>query len=421
MNEKLIIKNFLAIEHAEVDIKRFNVIIGPQAKGKSVIAKVLYFFRTAMEFYLVSFDKFYDEQAIIDELINKFREWFPYYTWKEKRFNLNYIIGSHMLSLSNEIDSLNNHVLVMSFPDKFTTIRDTILDEKKSDSLLMETSLSSALKKSYLSVEFARELRLPSMETTYIPASRSFLSFLQNNMFSFIRGKNKVDPFLIEFGSIYETARREYESLGTVLDLFLELDVGTIDKIKKIIEEIVQGRYVFEDRKDWIISSNNIQKTELSYSSSGQQEAIPMLIVLAYFMYIKDGQNYHNLCLLEEPEAHLFPQSQNQVISMLSLLYDELKTNFFITTHSPYILSAINNLILAGDTINAGKMTREEFEKINGPSAPINLDDVAAYTIVDGKTESIVDYDYRLIGGDILDSVSDHFSNVMNELLKRDM
>ena len=43
--ESLEIQNFLTIREAKLDVRRFTILIGPQANGKSVVAKVLYFFR----------------------------------------------------------------------------------------------------------------------------------------------------------------------------------------------------------------------------------------------------------------------------------------------------------------------------------------------------------------------------------------
>jgi predicted ATPase len=44
--EKLIVKNFLTVQDIELDIKKINVIIGRQAEGKSILAKLVYFFNT---------------------------------------------------------------------------------------------------------------------------------------------------------------------------------------------------------------------------------------------------------------------------------------------------------------------------------------------------------------------------------------
>ena len=41
MSEYLKIRNFLVVKDAEVELKKINVIIGPQANGKSLIAKLI--------------------------------------------------------------------------------------------------------------------------------------------------------------------------------------------------------------------------------------------------------------------------------------------------------------------------------------------------------------------------------------------
>lgn len=43
--EKLTINNFLVIQKAEIELKDINLLIGPQANGKSVIARLIYLFK----------------------------------------------------------------------------------------------------------------------------------------------------------------------------------------------------------------------------------------------------------------------------------------------------------------------------------------------------------------------------------------
>ena len=55
---------------------------------------------------------------------------------------------------------------------------------------------------------------------------------------------------------------------------------------------------------------------------------------------------------------------------------------------------------------------------MNGSGVPIRFEDVAAYTISKGTAESLTDAEYRMIGGDMLDDVSEHFGKVANTLLE---
>jgi predicted ATPase len=54
---------------------------------------------------------------------------------------------------------------------------------------------------------------------------------------------------------------------------------------------------------------------------------------------------------LEEPSAHLFPKEQKLLIEIIvSLFRKQIESGrcFFITTHSPYILNVINNILEKG-------------------------------------------------------------------------
>ncbi len=123
---------------------------------------------------------------------------------------------------------------------------------------------------------------------------------------------------------------------------------------------------------------------------------------------------------IEEPEAHLFPTSQSRIISMLTALYANINVGFFVTTHSPYILSSLNNNILAGDVKSKDGITDSEYLDLSGGGYPVMFEDVSAYTISGGIAKSIGDTEFRMIGAEVLDEVSDHFQEVMNALLQRD-
>jgi hypothetical protein len=51
----------------------------------------------------------------------------------------------------------------------------------------------------------------------------------------------------------------------------------------------------------------------------------------------------------------------------------------------------------------------KRLEKVFAFDELINLEDVSAYTLNKGKLESIIDIENRLIGANLLDSVSDDF------------
>ncbi|MBW1649968.1 MAG: AAA family ATPase, partial [Deltaproteobacteria bacterium] len=122
---------------------------------------------------------------------------------------------------------------------------------------------------------------------------------------------------------------------------------------------------------------------------------------------------------IEEPEAHLFPVSQKNIVSLIGNIYNYKPHNFVITTHSPYILTAFNNLIFGYEV--SKKNDIEKIKKIIDPDSLINYEDVSAYTINNGVLESIKDDETKLIGASIIDSVSDDLSETFDSLIELDM
>ena len=67
------------------------------------------------------------------------------------------------------------------------------------------------------------------------------------------------------------------------------------------------GEKVYFDKKHWV---------KLMYSSSGQQEVLWILMLTFVIML----ENKRSFVIIEEPEAHLFPIAQKNVISLISLM-----------------------------------------------------------------------------------------------------
>ena len=170
-----------------------------------------------------------------------------------------------------------------------------------------------------------------------------------------------------------------------------------------------------DDGEDWIVNATG--KVNLAHASSGQQESLPMLIVLGILPFVKIDEKVG--FFIEEPEAHLFPVSQKAVISLLALITNKTQHQFFITTHSPYLLTALNNCIIAHETYAAAdEAGKQKVLEIMPEHQHIAFADVAAWTVTEqGTIESILDQEAQIIGASILDGVSQHFETVTNELL----
>lgn len=145
-----------------------------------------------------------------------------------------------------------------------------------------------------------------------------------------------------------------------------------------------------------------------------------MAIVLSTWPYIS-SKAFIRSFVIEEPEAHLFPIAQGKVVSLIAAAYNEdfAGGDFVITTHSPYILTAFNNLIQANNTVLSfgDGNPSEVFEVIPGDQH-IRYEDVSAYIVNQGSVTSILDDEYRLIQADAIDEVSEHFSATFEKLIE---
>ncbi|MDJ0797620.1 MAG: AAA family ATPase [Calothrix sp. MO_167.B12] len=80
--EKLTLINFLNIEDIELNLAKINILIGPQASGKSIIAKLIYFFKDFFIKYRFSIFRQQNKADFDKNIIKNFKEIFPEYSWK---------------------------------------------------------------------------------------------------------------------------------------------------------------------------------------------------------------------------------------------------------------------------------------------------------------------------------------------------
>lgn len=418
--ERLVVNDFLIIKSADIKIKKINVLIGPQANGKSLLAKLVYFFKGISKDVVSSIRANEKQKDITDRISSEFESIFPRYSWEGTSFNINYSCDKLGISVEGKSNSRGKTILKFSFADELIKIfnkkkksylkkLEEVRNIKRQEPIKTEGRLAEINIFREMTKTLKEENKCFFSDVIFIPAARSFFANLQNNIFTFLAANLKLDPLLVEFGSLYENAKNIYSDSS-----FQRRELSS-SPVLNMVNSIIQGKYEFHEEKDWIV--NNDSRINLSNASSGQQESLPMLLVLS--VWTKIGNKESSLFFIEEPEAHLFPTSQSTVVSLLSILKEDVGTGFFITTHSPYIITALNNLIMAMDAINEGKITKEGFQQINGYAEPISFEDVSAYTIHNGHSKNIADNEYRLIGGEMLDQISEHFETVMNNIIER--
>ena len=118
--------------------------------------------------------------------------------------------------------------------------------------------------------------------------------------------------------------------------------------------------------------------------------------------------------IVEEPEQNLFPTSQQEVTNSLLEYNNAVKENkLIISTHSPYILTSLNNSIFAEEVF---EKTGKEIVSY-GKNRRVAYADVSAFKFENGKIISIKDEETRLINADAIDGCSAKINSDFDALL----
>ncbi len=404
--EKLYIKNFGGIKEAEIPLSNINVFIGPQASGKSIIVKLIFYFKKFWNDIIN--EQRITSQQLINNRLEEFRRYFPEHTWPAKKFEIVFSQNSLSLTitkknknikleLSDEVKNIIN--IINNFHEVFNSekLLNNFFDKRKEIRKLTDFINNEIGQKFFYSTQI------------FIPAGRScFSNIIKKNIFSFTEQQLSLDPFLIHFGKMLEIFN----------SLFLEKRFD--EKIAPFIKEILKGEY-FEEEDEQYILHNDGRKVQIAYASSGQQEIYPLLMILTYLfdslLFDKSVSLY-----VEEPEAHLYPRAQKNIVKLLVKLFNRYKKDKIqinITTHSPYILSSFNNFLYGGyleKKYIKNKKKREELYSIYPKDELLTPGLMSAYSL-NGKVQNIMNEENHLIDQNALDEISNEIADEFDKLL----
>lgn len=417
MTNKLIIDNFLIMKHAEINITRYTIFVGPQTSGKSVVAKLLYIFYHLPDFVYETATSGNKQRKLNESIKKTFCEIFPQYAWNEDEFCITFKTDFGEISFSHK----PNKVLNLSFSNQYKKIIQKVFTNSfkgldinsflsdRIDRRMFEDQINRLEKIGKLIHELDWGFINGAGNSLFIPAGRSFFSSLENNVFSFISKNIHIDYFLKEFGMIYQNSKNR-------LNTFSKDEITS--KFSELCKKFIRGTYLSKQQKDYIKHIKSGREIEVKDASSGQQELLPLLFVVFF--------NNVNYLLIEEIETHIFPSSQHEIVKYIisTRKNSSNQKSLLFTTHSPYVLTTINNLAYAGYLENKfanQKDKLEKLDKIYSPKERIPYGELSAYMFKDGNADSIIDDETLLICAEELDSASDVTGNAFSEMLKLEM
>lgn len=387
----ILIKNVGPIaDTGSLKLGRFNVFIGKQSTGKSTIMKIL------------CFCKWIEKKVVMGD---------------DNKVIYNY---THYLRFLKELKQFHR------LNDNFFNAKSEIHYSGKYVSIDLIGNKNNA--KIYLSSNFNGD-RL-NTKLCFIPSERNLVSAIKN-----LDRAYRSNEFDVLFNHI-----SEWGEVKTNYSEERSINLTVVDNMEYY--------YDTKSEQDFIKIEAGRKKIDPFYASSGVQSVLPLVVMTDYLtgpvfdarasitnfsfrnfiheLALKNRlttldnaldeftQNYgykSTQLFIEEPEQNLFPESQQALINFIVLSINNAiqktgqESSVSMTTHSPYVITALNVLIKAHE---AAKIDSEKTLGIIPKNSWIPIKDVKAYYICeDGTLTDIMDREIGMIGGVELDKASE--------------
>lgn len=389
---QIIINQIGPISHIELQLNKFNVLIGPQSSGKSTIAKIISFC-----------------------------------LWLEKDV-LMHRSGSHVTAGFVEKQLLEFHKLRNYLNEGYAIAFN-------SDAIHFTYS------KDICSVELKEEFEQSKIgKVAYIPAERNAVTL--PNITSLKMPENSTRSFIFDWLEIHQKFQKQnaIHLLNLKLKYYyeerLQKDMIVLENGKEILlEEASSGlqsmvplyvymhyltHWVYEHEED--LSFDKKEKIEKALihellkkvgklpnprlseeenhsflNHTPMQDAAKEVLEMARkrkensgvedsILTLEDNishPHYSNI-ILEEPELNLFPETQKELVYDMLAMINNNRDRIVITTHSPYLLYALNNCMLAYLVRN--RIPKEEEEELTFvQKSMIRPQDVSVWEIREGR------------------------------------
>lgn len=409
---KIILHNLGPIDHCEINLNELIVLTGPQSNGKSTVAKAVYFFRTIK-------DDILDLMLRIspDDMEEKWKKRLS----KRLKDKFMQLFGS-TYGMSNQMEAVyyydrKSYVKVFLRPNyrsggpNYVNIEfsQNIMDYlRELDSHIFTDITNNQIKRYRNKLE---DIFCDPYETVFIPAGRNMITLLTsqlNYIFASMSENQKRGIDYCTQGYIQLVLRLKPLFAHGIAGLLSDKVNLTQDKfnmvlakkMKALIAKILKGRYQYEngEEKLYIGQGQDTSYVKINFASSGQQETVWITNILFYYLL----ENRPVFLVVEEPESHLYPDAQKLIAELLSMFMHN-SNSLMITTHSPYVLGTLNNLIYADILEKRGV---DGVSKVIDPDTIVDNSKVSAYHVHSGTLEDAINEDMRIIKSELIDGAS---------------
>ncbi len=429
--QKIYIRNNGPVKKFEMEVKKFNLLIGEQATGKSTIAKSVYYFKTiktkiidyltqvydSNSYNSVSQEKVWFDKAIKSELKNIFIKLFGYSWDLNPEFYMKYDYAESVwiqVKLKRG-DRDKQYISVTYSPELLNSIKKLQMEIREmyhSNEGIIKTSLvltNEERKRNHeMIVHRVNEIFCDNKETYYIPAGRSLLTVMSNNR-AIMNNAGNLDLITEMFMMLIDSVRNSFGNGVRKAHLFYPVEKRQFDvkNIADFIINIEKGEYFYNGGREFLKIEEDVEHpVAINFASSGQQEILWFL----NFMYVLMLREEDVFLIIEEPEAHIYPLLQKRVMEFIALFTNMQDSGVFITTHSPYILTVANNLYYAGVLAEDGQV--KEVYRVLNKNYIIKKGELSAYKLLTNSVLKkqhyikLLDEEEKEIESNLIDDVS---------------
>ena len=420
------IKKLGPVRYFRTNITQYVFLIGEQASGKSTIAKSIYFCRN---YKTVLRDALYDVyntgmfngmevkrvnqfmQLIRSKIKSLFIECFGYSWDFDPGMYLKYEFSYGEIWFEISIESRKHYINLMNsrkLSGKLNVLISEVINLYRNKYIIRDALVLNSkerIRVQNMIRDKINDIFKDYSETYYIPAGRSILSLLSRADMSSIR--SSLDYITCQFLDMINTIRRYFsEGIDKTVENIAAESGKKYAMMSKSVQEILKANYhSFLDKEFISVRQDNSEYFDipLNFASSGQQECL-WLLNLLYILLLRKERCF---VIIEEPEAHLYPVRQYKLMKFITYFANETGSNILITTHSPYCLTSLNTLYVAGSSIlMSSPELRRDTEKIIGGNYSVAEGSLSAYKVQFNGIKSLISNEYGELDTEMIDEVS---------------
>lgn len=402
------IKNIGPIkEVVTISLNKINVFMGPQSSGKSTIAKI------------ISFCTWVEKDVATNQSLSEYEDNKTYFRERLESFHKikGYFNSDSYIRYKSEVVDIvwENEECSISWGDRYAYKRSKIayIPSERNMVILPEARKSefgNTNIRSFLFDWFEARKKYSDKNNLSVLNLGVNYYYVEGSEEDHIRGNNNDS----EYDILLSSASSGLQSITPLIAIIeyltkwiydedtisFELDerrqrVNRILAEEKVLKPYYDKVYLpIEDRQDLTNSFNEKlhEKEEKAVKYFDEYKTISNSLF----------KTTNSQFIIEEPEQNLFPEAQRDLVYyFLQKCLNREENRLTLTTHSPYVLYALNNCMMAG--LVRDKMEANELSKLKCNQSKINPIDISIYEIREGVVRGTIQGKDGLISDNYFD------------------